>query len=632
MSRSLSSLLFLIATVGIALVCNSWWAGRSHETEETIPRNAGLTSWPVHDGEQTQAECKSHLKQIGLALRQYHEKFETFPPAYVQGPDGRSWHSWRVLLLPFLGEESLYSEYRLNEPWNSEHNQRLSLRVPECYRCPMETKKGAASYFAIVSRRTMWPAYFSVRINDVIDGTSNTVQLVEAPDRDINWLEPRDLTLAQAVELIHRNERHRILEKGEYVLTQHGEEWLPRDEHHGIHHVLFADGTVHTVKTNIAREIWSSCLTPVCQGSIIPLDQWPSKLLADEQLEGGDFGPETDSASLTGVRFVATPDENIDGKSTVLWCATMQMAWDHFRRLLQVAEVPVRDSPDIAVRLNARRFPLNALAKNSYGLRVEGIGTEEAEKLLEGVASKYFKHNPDRTELPSANVGAFRITASLHKQLPFEFPFDRLQTPLRFHGSDVTADVNAFGRLPFSSSKFDEQVVVHDYVSDDDFVIEIIASNPQRDRLLLAKVPPAPTLEATWRAVVRRKSRISSFSEGSRLRAEDEFAVPVLRCNLKASFDDLEGRIIEVDPELTLAVARQTIRFRLDERGAELLSFADLENIGADGDPPPPKPRHFRFDKPFFLALQESQGAEPYFLAWITATSLMERSALGKMP
>ena len=50
---------------------------------------------------------KDRLKQISLALNSYHEQYKTFPPAFVPGPDGRMWHSWRTLLLPFLGEQEL---------------------------------------------------------------------------------------------------------------------------------------------------------------------------------------------------------------------------------------------------------------------------------------------------------------------------------------------------------------------------------------------------------------------------------------------------------------------------------------------------------------------------------------------
>src|SRR5579872_1042254 len=63
------------------------------------------------------AQCANNLKMIGLALAQYESQYGRFPPAYIADADGKPMHSWRVLILPYLDEESLYSEYDFSEPW-----------------------------------------------------------------------------------------------------------------------------------------------------------------------------------------------------------------------------------------------------------------------------------------------------------------------------------------------------------------------------------------------------------------------------------------------------------------------------------------------------------------------------------
>jgi hypothetical protein len=84
-------------------------------------------------------QCRHKLKQIGVALWSYREKYGTFPPAYIAGPDGKRLHSWRVLLLPFMDYAGIYADYRFDEPWDGPNNRRLRDRLDSLdniYRCP----------------------------------------------------------------------------------------------------------------------------------------------------------------------------------------------------------------------------------------------------------------------------------------------------------------------------------------------------------------------------------------------------------------------------------------------------------------------------------------------------------------
>src|SRR5205814_1696406 len=66
--------------------------------------------------------AEEHLKQLAGALDKYHEKHGSYPPAALCDGEGRPVLSWRVALLPYLGEEALYNEFKLDEPWDSLHN------------------------------------------------------------------------------------------------------------------------------------------------------------------------------------------------------------------------------------------------------------------------------------------------------------------------------------------------------------------------------------------------------------------------------------------------------------------------------------------------------------------------------
>jgi hypothetical protein len=65
------------------------------------------------------------LKGIGLALHTYHDLNGRLPPAVVTDKDGRPLYSWRVLLLPYLEEETLYKQFHLDEAWDGPNNKAL---------------------------------------------------------------------------------------------------------------------------------------------------------------------------------------------------------------------------------------------------------------------------------------------------------------------------------------------------------------------------------------------------------------------------------------------------------------------------------------------------------------------------
>ena len=134
--------------------------------------------------------CQAHLQQLLTALHAYQDRHQCFPPAYTMGSDGARWHSWRVLLLPDLGEQQLYDAYRFDELWNGPHNAPLGQRMPAVFGFPGEPH---AKFLAVTGRPTAWPNYLSSRIPEFTDGLSNSILLVESADSEVNWLEPRDI-------------------------------------------------------------------------------------------------------------------------------------------------------------------------------------------------------------------------------------------------------------------------------------------------------------------------------------------------------------------------------------------------------------------------------------------------------
>ena len=146
--------------------------------------------------------CKNNLKQIGLAMHNYHETFGMFPPGYVEEilntngghvADNEGHWAWNALLLPYLDQQALYDQYRMNEPWDSEHNLKIAETVVPVFSHPSSSKPANTGYFVVVGDGTAFGSKEGVSFKEITDGTSNTIAVVEAK-RDVPWTKPEDIS------------------------------------------------------------------------------------------------------------------------------------------------------------------------------------------------------------------------------------------------------------------------------------------------------------------------------------------------------------------------------------------------------------------------------------------------------
>jgi prepilin-type processing-associated H-X9-DG protein len=191
-------------------------------------------------------QCVEQLKRLGLALDAYHDAHTHFPAAAITGKDGKPLLSWRVAILPQLGYQSLFDQFHLDEPWDSPHNLGLASQMPALYACPSLSDRRAyvTGYQVVVGPKpelgsigTLFEWARGVEIREIIDGTSNTVMIVET-NRLIPWTQPDDLTFDRDAPLPQLGSRHP-----------------------GGYHVLFADGLTRFLKDSISPEILRSLLT-----------------------------------------------------------------------------------------------------------------------------------------------------------------------------------------------------------------------------------------------------------------------------------------------------------------------------------------------------------------------------------
>ena len=90
-------------------------------------------------GAARRAASTNNLKQIALAMHNHHDASKEFPAAYSTDKQGKPLLSWRVKILPLIGQDALYRQFHLDEPWDSEHNKKLIPLMPPVYMAPGST-------------------------------------------------------------------------------------------------------------------------------------------------------------------------------------------------------------------------------------------------------------------------------------------------------------------------------------------------------------------------------------------------------------------------------------------------------------------------------------------------------------
>jgi hypothetical protein len=171
------------------------------------PRDGGVVEWPedvekrmpklpppdAPPEERQKAESKINLDRIGRAFHQFHDTYNSFPPAATNGTIGKGALSWRVALLPYLGEEKLFKQFKGDEPWDSPHNVKLLERMPKVYASPRGNDPPSTTrYQVFTGPNTPFPPGGRSRLQAITDGTVNTFLVVEG-DKAVPWTKPEDL-------------------------------------------------------------------------------------------------------------------------------------------------------------------------------------------------------------------------------------------------------------------------------------------------------------------------------------------------------------------------------------------------------------------------------------------------------
>jgi hypothetical protein len=180
-----------------SLAAGVWAAGGSGAvrpiapTEAAAPAPPAAPAHPVCDLMQRDRSLNK-LKQIMIAIHAYHDVNNNFPQD-VADKDGKPLLSWRVLLLPYLEQDQLYKQFKLDEPWDSANNKKLLAQMPGVYRVGIEPKDSTKTHYqGFAGPKSMFEPGKKLSFRDVTDGLSNTLCVVEAGP-PVEWTKPADI-------------------------------------------------------------------------------------------------------------------------------------------------------------------------------------------------------------------------------------------------------------------------------------------------------------------------------------------------------------------------------------------------------------------------------------------------------
>jgi hypothetical protein len=163
---------------------------------------------PAVGGARTAARrnaSTNNLKQVGLALQNFHDVHKKIPAAATRDEAGNPLLSWRVAILPYMEEAALFKKFNQDEPWNGPTNQTLAANEPPPYISPGgEHAPAETNVYGIVGPDTVLTPEGGPRFRDVRDGLSRTIVAVELAGGGVAWSEPRDITIEEFVAAVAR--------------------------------------------------------------------------------------------------------------------------------------------------------------------------------------------------------------------------------------------------------------------------------------------------------------------------------------------------------------------------------------------------------------------------------------------
>jgi hypothetical protein len=194
-------------------------------------------------------QSQNNLKQIGLAIHNYHDAIGHLPQDILD-KNGKP----LLRILPYIEQDNLYKQFKLDEPWDSDNNKPLSQAMVKVFLAPnaalpAKPEFGLTNYRGISGPGAIFEPGKKIRLTDITDGTSNTIMVIET-DELVPWAKPEDYPFDPKKPL------PKIVAPGNKNVFQ----------------ALFADGSVHALKTSLSEKTLKAAFTRA-GGEVVDLDK-----------------------------------------------------------------------------------------------------------------------------------------------------------------------------------------------------------------------------------------------------------------------------------------------------------------------------------------------------------------------
>jgi hypothetical protein len=221
------------------------------------------------------AGCQNNLRFVVQALLANATDVGKLPPAIQTQNGNRPFQSWRLSILPRIGQQRIYDAYDQTEPWNSSKNSKALNQSIELFVCPSDPpvawKAPQTNYFAVIGPQTAWPEDRGLALSEITDDRSRTILLLEVAEWVVPWGEPQDLTFDEAFQILTGNPSPSARFAGTPLLgpvhpvvhSHHGDVgyfYKKKESSRGVH-AAFADGKVRFLPLPLPDEMAKALLT-----------------------------------------------------------------------------------------------------------------------------------------------------------------------------------------------------------------------------------------------------------------------------------------------------------------------------------------------------------------------------------